>query len=115
LIREGQEDKTKEYSSLCYCYSKLDEDDIKKLNDLKQVDILQKTPIRVLHRFFFLRFIYKINFHNKNSKHYLKRRTVMTRARTVSDINAELIDEHHFRLKMTTQAGTFVFLKIFKK
>ena len=85
MIREGQEDKTKEYSSLCYCYSKLDENDIKKLNDLKQVDILQKTPIRVLHR-----------------------RTVMTRARTVSNINAELIDEHHFRLKMTTQAGTLV-------
>jgi tRNA pseudouridine synthase 10 len=50
LIREGQEDKTKEYSSLCYCYSKLDENDIKKLNDLNQVDIQQKTPIRVLHR-----------------------------------------------------------------
>lgn len=32
----------------------------------------------------------------------------MTRERTVSDINAELIDEHHFRLKMTTQAGTYV-------
>ena len=38
----------------------------------------------------------------------------MTRARTVSDINAQLIDEHHFRLKMTTQAGTFVF-KYLKK
>ena len=51
LIREGQEDKTKEYTALCYCYSKLDEDDIKKLNELKEVDLLQKTPIRVLHRY----------------------------------------------------------------
>jgi hypothetical protein len=32
----------------------------------------------------------------------------MTRSRTVSNIYAELVDEHHFKLKMTTQAGTLV-------
>ena len=51
LLREGQEEKTKTYSSLCYCYSKLDENDIKKLNKIEKIDIFQKTPIRVLHRF----------------------------------------------------------------
>jgi tRNA U54 and U55 pseudouridine synthase Pus10 len=30
----------------------------------------------------------------------------MTRPRKVSDIRAEMIDEHHFRIKITTQAGT---------
>jgi tRNA pseudouridine synthase 10 len=83
LIREGQEDKTKCYSALCYCYSKLDQNDIEKMNNLERVDILQKTPIRVLHR-----------------------RTLMTRPRAITDIKTELIDEHHFRIKMTTQAGT---------
>jgi tRNA U54 and U55 pseudouridine synthase Pus10 len=37
----------------------------------------------------------------------LLRRTVLTRPRTITKIKAELIDEHHFRIKMTTQAGTY--------
>ena len=32
----------------------------------------------------------------------------MTRPRTVTDIKATLIDEHHFKLAITTQAGTYV-------
>ncbi len=65
LIKEGQEDKTKGYSALCYCYSKLDENDMKKLNDLEKVEIFQKTPIRVLHRFIIICFfdIYLKKFH----------------------------------------------------
>ncbi len=51
LIREGQNDKTKCYTALCYCYSKLNQDDIDKLNGLTEVEVFQKTPIRVLHRF----------------------------------------------------------------
>lgn len=85
MIREGQEDKTKCYRALCYCYSKLNSADIDILNNMNKVDILQKTPVRVLHR-----------------------RTVMTRPRSVTDIKAELIDEHHFKINMTTQAGTYV-------
>ncbi|CAF0902277.1 unnamed protein product [Brachionus calyciflorus] len=85
LMRESQENKTKSYSALCYCYSKLDEKDIEKLNSLTRVDLLQQTPIRVLHR-----------------------RTVMTRSRWISDIQASLIDEHHFKIKMLTQGGTYV-------
>jgi tRNA pseudouridine synthase 10 len=82
-MRDGEVDKTKCYSALCYCYSKLEKQDIEKLNNLDEVKIFQKTPIRVLHR-----------------------RTVMTRPRIVSEIKAELIDEHHFRIRMKTQAGT---------
>lgn len=59
LIKEGQDNKTKCYKALCYCYSKLNSNDISILNNFKKIDILQKTPIRVLHR-----------------------RTVMTRPRT---------------------------------
>ena len=32
----------------------------------------------------------------------------MTRPRAVTDIQAELIDDHHFKINMTTQAGTYV-------
>lgn len=51
LIREGQNDKTKCYTALCYCYSRLNQEDIDKLNSLTEVEVFQKTPIRVLHRF----------------------------------------------------------------
>lgn len=30
----------------------------------------------------------------------------MTRPRVISEIKTELIDEHHFRIRMRTQAGT---------
>ena len=82
LMRDSPENKTKSYNALCYCYSKLDEKDIEKLNSLSQIDIMQQTPIRVLHR-----------------------RTVMTRPKWIRDVNASLIDEHHFRIKILTQAG----------
>lgn len=49
-MRDGEADKTKCYSALCYCYSKFDSNDIEKLNNLNEVQIFQKTPIRVLHR-----------------------------------------------------------------
>lgn len=86
-MRDSPENKTKSYSARCYCYSKLDSNDIEKLNSLIRVDLLQQTPIRVLHR-----------------------RTVMTRPRYITNISADLIDDHHFRIKMTTQAGTWVIL-----
>ena len=82
LIRDGQADKTKCYTALCYCYSKIEQSDIEKLNALNEVEVFQKTPIRVLHR-----------------------RTVMTRPRIVSEIKTELIDDHHFKIHMKTQAG----------
>ena len=42
FMRDGEVDKTKCYSALCYCYSKLDSDDIDKLNSLNEVKIFQK-------------------------------------------------------------------------
>ena len=110
LIREGQEDKTKCYSALCYCYSKLDEDDVVKMNDLKRVDILQKTPVRVLHRY---EKLLNENILILLIEIELDRRTVMTRPRVISDISVQLVDEHHFKIQMTTQAGTYVLNSFF--
>lgn len=38
----------------------------------------------------------------------LFRRTVMTRQRSISGLSAVLTDPYHFRLRLTTQAGTYV-------
>ena len=32
----------------------------------------------------------------------------MIRDRSVREMNAELIDDHHFRINLTTQAGTYI-------
>lgn len=39
---------------------------------------------------------------------FVVRRTVMTRQRFVASLSAILIDSFHFRLRLTTQAGTYV-------
>lgn len=84
-IKEGEDAKTKSYEALCYSNQRINEEDIQNLNKLGEVTIYQKTPIRVLHR-----------------------RSVMTREKKISDLKASLVDSHHFRVQMTTQAGAYV-------
>ena len=36
------------------------------------------------------------------------RRTVMTRHRSITALEAVLVDSYHFRLRLTTQAGAYV-------
>ena len=50
-IKEGEDTKSKCYIALCFCYDKIIQEDIEKINLKNQLTIYQKTPIRVLHRF----------------------------------------------------------------
>lgn len=50
-LKEGENVKTKFYRALCVCRnSSKNVLSLEKLNDLKRVKIVQKTPVRVLHR-----------------------------------------------------------------
>ncbi|XP_014613553.1 PREDICTED: putative tRNA pseudouridine synthase Pus10 [Polistes canadensis] len=50
-LKEGENVKTKFYRALCVCRNApQDKSNIELLNELKNVEIIQKTPIRVLHR-----------------------------------------------------------------
>lgn len=49
-IKEGEEAKTKNYTALCVTTDEVTEDIINKINQVGSVDVIQKTPIRVLHR-----------------------------------------------------------------
>jgi tRNA pseudouridine synthase 10 len=84
-IKEGEDAKTKCYEALCYSNERISENDIEIINNLKEVITYQKTPLRVLHR-----------------------RSVMTREKKITDLKASLVDSHHFRVQMTTQAGAYV-------
>ncbi|XP_062575484.1 tRNA pseudouridine synthase Pus10-like [Saccostrea cucullata] len=84
-LKEGEIEKTKTYSALCWSKDSLSEEQLNKLQEVKDLVIYQKTPIRVLHR-----------------------RPLATRERIVYSISAEKIDDLHFTLSLSTQAGTYI-------
>ncbi|XP_063426477.1 tRNA pseudouridine synthase Pus10-like isoform X2 [Mytilus trossulus] len=84
-LKEGEMEKTKCYSALCWAAEPLTADKLLKLDSIKDLVMQQKTPIRVLHR-----------------------RPLATRERTIHSMSAKLQDDHHFILLLNTQAGTYI-------
>ncbi|KFP80327.1 Putative tRNA pseudouridine synthase Pus10 [Acanthisitta chloris] len=84
-MKEGEEEKTKTYSALIWTDKAIQKEDIAFLDDIKELKLEQKTPLRVLHR-----------------------RPLAVRCRLIHTMTAEYIDEHHFRLRLRTQAGTYI-------
>nr|XP_021528526.1 putative tRNA pseudouridine synthase Pus10 [Aotus nancymaae] len=84
-MKEGEEEKTKTYSALIWTNKVIQKKDVEFLNDIKDLKIDQKTPLRVLHR-----------------------RPLAVRARVIHSMESHYVDEHHFRLHLKTQAGTYI-------
>ncbi|XP_053828451.1 tRNA pseudouridine synthase Pus10 isoform X4 [Vidua macroura] len=84
-MKEGEEEKTKTYSALIWTDKAIQREDIAFLDDIKELKLDQKTPLRVLHR-----------------------RPLAVRCRLIHTMKSEYIDEHHFRLHLKTQAGTYI-------
>lgn len=101
-LKEGENEKTKNYRAFCICKPNENTVDlINKLNDVKNMEIVQKTPIRVLHR-----------------------RPLASRIRMIHSIRAQLIKSEElekfsvelknlegnelFFVDVKTQAGTYV-------
>ncbi|GAB5569640.1 tRNA pseudouridine synthase Pus10 isoform X1 [Prionailurus iriomotensis] len=82
-MKEGEEEKTKSYSALIWTNKAIQKKDIEFLNDIKDLKIDQKTPLRVLHR-----------------------RPLAVRTRIIHSMETRYVDEHHFHLYLKTQAGT---------
>eukprot|EP01134_Creolimax_fragrantissima_P004628 CFRG4628T1 len=83
--RDGEEFKRKTYVATVWFAEPQTEETIKELNSNGEFVIQQETPIRVLHR-----------------------RPLLTRPRTVYDINLKLTDAHNGQLTLATQAGTYI-------
>ncbi|KAH9509327.1 putative tRNA pseudouridine synthase Pus10 [Bulinus truncatus] len=85
-LKEGEIDKTKTYSAVCWCERELTKSDVELVNSLKELTLQQKTPLRVLHR-----------------------RAAATRERVIHSLNVrEILPDNRFIIEMTTQAGTYV-------
>nr|XP_033792967.1 putative tRNA pseudouridine synthase Pus10 [Geotrypetes seraphini]XP_033792968.1 putative tRNA pseudouridine synthase Pus10 [Geotrypetes seraphini] len=84
-MKEGEEEKTKCYNALIWTEKLILKTDIEFLDDLKELQIAQKTPLRVLHR-----------------------RPLAIRPRVIHTMKTEYVDAHRFRLHLKTQAGTYI-------
>ncbi|KAF2549333.1 hypothetical protein F2Q70_00020219, partial [Brassica cretica] len=87
MMREGEAEKQKQYAALVWISRPLEEKDINSITALKELKILQKTPVRVLHR-----------------------RSPLERERTIHWMKVEKIkgSSHYFLLHLCTQAGTYI-------
>uniref|UniRef100_A0A8C4N2S1 tRNA pseudouridine(55) synthase n=1 Tax=Eptatretus burgeri TaxID=7764 RepID=A0A8C4N2S1_EPTBU len=85
FMKQGEEEKTKLYSALVWSERELQLKDVELLNSTKELQLDQKTPLRVLHR-----------------------RPLAVRPRVVHTIHADLVDAHQLRLQLRTQAGTYI-------
>ena len=85
IIKLGEEEKKKHYSALIWSSEPITPETLSFLDNLQDLKINQKTPIRVLHR-----------------------RALATRERTIHTMKSNYIDSHHFQLELSTQAGTYI-------
>ncbi|XP_078086042.1 tRNA pseudouridine synthase Pus10 [Mustelus asterias] len=84
-MKEGEEEKTKSYRALIWTEKAIGKNNIDFLEELKDLKLDQKTPLRVLHR-----------------------RPLAVRTRLIHSMKVEYIDQQHFHLYLKTQAGTYV-------
>ena len=84
-IKKAEVNKTKIYTCFVWVQKIITEEDINKLNTLKNLELTQKTPIRVLHR-----------------------RSLMDRKKIIYEMKAEKISEHFMILDVVASAGTYI-------
>ncbi|ORX92575.1 pseudouridylate synthase-like protein 10 [Basidiobolus meristosporus CBS 931.73] len=87
IIKEGEETKTKSYSCLVWVSNEVTEELLQQANQFNNTEFVihQRTPIRVLHR-----------------------RAQMVRDKTIHTLCAEKLGDHLMRLKLKTEAGTYI-------
>ncbi|CAL5015455.1 unnamed protein product [Urochloa decumbens] len=87
MMREGEAEKQKQYTALIWTSRELAENDLRNISVMKDMEIVQKTPIRVLHR-----------------------RSPLERKRIIHWMEIEKVGggSNHYLLHLCTQAGTYI-------
>ncbi|VFQ76386.1 unnamed protein product [Cuscuta campestris] len=87
MMREGEAEKQKQYSALVWISRDINNEDLQTLSSVKDMKIVQKTPIRVLHR-----------------------RSPLERGKTIHWMKLERLlgSSQYFLLHLCTQAGTYI-------
>jgi len=87
-LKEGEEEKTKEYTALCVTAGSVDPEKFRELERMKDLEVEQQTPIRVLHR--------RANATRHKTVHSMK----------ISETPG--LRANMFKLDVVTSAGTYV-------
>ncbi|PIA32892.1 hypothetical protein AQUCO_04300078v1 [Aquilegia coerulea] len=87
LMREGETEKQKQYAALVWISRPLEDEDLKTISSVKDMQISQRTPVRVLHR-----------------------RSPLDRERSIHWMKIERIvgSTQYILLHLCTQAGTYI-------
>jgi len=87
MMREGEAEKQKQYAALIWTSCELAENDLHNISVTKEMEIVQKTPIRVLHR-----------------------RSPLERKRIIHWMEIEKVagGSNYYLLQLCTQAGTYI-------
>ncbi|XP_071832444.1 tRNA pseudouridine synthase Pus10-like [Apostichopus japonicus] len=84
-LKEGEQEKTKDYTALVWVAKEVTPEMLETFDKIENLTLQQKTPIRVLHR-----------------------RPLATREKIVHSLSTTPVDDHHFKLHLCTQAGTYI-------
>lgn len=87
MMREGEAEKQKQYAALIWTSRELTDNDLHSISVTKDMEIVQKTPIRVLHR-----------------------RSPLERKRIIHWMEIEKVrgSSNYYLLHLCTQAGTYI-------
>ncbi|XP_031477135.1 uncharacterized protein LOC116248472 isoform X2 [Nymphaea colorata] len=87
LMREGEAEKQKQYSALVWISRPLTDQDLEYISNVKDLEVSQRTPIRVLHR-----------------------RSPLERKRIIHWMRGQRVagSSQYFMLHLCTQAGTYI-------
>ena len=86
-LKEGEEEKTKEYTALCVTATPVDPEKLREIERLEDLQLEQQTPIRVLHR--------RANATRQKVVHSMR-------------VSTEGLTNNMFKLHLVTSAGTYV-------
>ena len=85
-LKSSEDEKTKKYICVVWSSKTITDKDIEKINNIKNVQIVQKTPLRVLHK-----------------------RVLKDREKKIIKLNViQKINEHFFTLEVLSSAGTYI-------
>jgi tRNA pseudouridine synthase 10 len=84
-IKKYEDSKKKNYSCVVWASQVISEEDLEKINKIAGIDIIQKTPFRVLHR-----------------------RTLMDRKKHIFSLSAKRINENFMIVDVVSSAGTYI-------
>lgn len=85
-LKDIENSKAKAYCCVVWIKRRISKKELEsRLNQLKNIDIKQTTPVRVLHR-----------------------RSLMVRDKLIYKVHAEYINQHYFVLHVLASAGTYI-------